>query len=854
MTVSKKMVWLITAALVGMVSISMMTHQKMATIYDSANFVSTNSLPSINQLSEARQAFNQIRVMTGRYVINKNPQESVNIINTIDQAKDEFNQSLKQFEADNSDTQNKALTVKDKIEIANFYNVVDQVIDLIRLKKVEQANALFLTLAPIAESTNKAISQHIDYNIKLAAKRTTQAHQVYVSATRDSLILTLFSVGLLVLMSYFMMRSLNKSLGGDPDVASAIANKIAIGDLTTKIVLDKNDKTSLMASMNLMQETLKSVIDEQISMASQNKAGQLDIMINSNHYGGSYRTMAENTNLMAANQIGVMRKIMACISAFSNGNFDEPLEKFDGQRAFINEGTEKLRANLKDFIADMENMSQQHDAGNVDIRIDSTQYKGAFAEMVNGVNQMVGNHVVEKEQMIQLMHALGDGEFEVKIQEYPGKKAEINKNLDRLKGKLKGIVDSVKWVTDEHTKGNIDMTLHAHLFKGGFNELAIAVNTIVTSQIELTEKAMTCIKSFGEGDFDAKIEQFPGKKAFINTTIEQVRANLKALNADAQMLATAARQGKVFVRANANAHRGDYRKIVDGMNATLAMIAEPITAVKNAAETINTATREIAHGNTDLSRRTEEQAASLEKTAISMDKLSVTVKQNAENAKLANELALAASGVALKGGEAVAEVVTTMSNINSSAKKIEDIISVIDGIAFQTNILALNAAVEAARAGEQGRGFAVVAGEVRSLAQRSAGAAKEIKSLINDSVNKTAEGTQQVESAGKTMQEIVNSVMRVSDIIGQIATASQQQSTGIEQVNLSVMNMDEMTQQNTALVEEAAAAAESMLEQAQELMNAVSLFTLDEESILENRTSSYNALSETTPYLKVSNG
>jgi len=210
-----------------------------------------------------------------------------------------------------------------------------------------------------------------------------------------------------------------------------------------------------------------------------------------------------------------------------------------------------------------------------------------------------------------------------------------------------------------------------------------------------------------------------------------------------------------------------------------------------------------------------------------MEELSSTVKQNADNAKQANQLASAASGVAVKGGVAVSAVVNTMAQINESAKKIEDIISVIDGIAFQTNILALNAAVEAARAGEQGRGFAVVAGEVRNLAQRSASAAKEIKELITNSVNKTAEGTKQVETAGETMQEIVSSVKRVSDIIGEISAASQEQSAGIEQVNEAIMKMDDVTQQNTALVEEAAAAAESMMEQADELMNAVSVFHLE---------------------------
>ncbi|MGK5034697.1 methyl-accepting chemotaxis protein [Janthinobacterium sp. LB3P118] len=248
--------------------------------------------------------------------------------------------------------------------------------------------------------------------------------------------------------------------------------------------------------------------------------------------------------------------------------------------------------------------------------------------------------------------------------------------------------------------------------------------------------------------------------------------------------------------------------------------------VRVGTETIGTASREIADGNIDLSSRTEMQASALEKTASAMEELTSTVKQNADNAREANKLAATASDVALKGGSVVSQVVDTMSSINESAKKIVDIIGVIDGIAFQTNILALNAAVEAARAGEQGRGFAVVASEVRNLAQRSAGAAKEIKILIDDSAEKTERGTRLVGQAGVTMGEVVDSVRRVTDIMSEIASASQEQSAGIEQVNLSIIEMDGMTQQNAALVEQAAAAAQSLQDQAAELAHVVSIFKL----------------------------
>ncbi|WP_156885843.1 methyl-accepting chemotaxis protein [Massilia niastensis] len=253
-----------------------------------------------------------------------------------------------------------------------------------------------------------------------------------------------------------------------------------------------------------------------------------------------------------------------------------------------------------------------------------------------------------------------------------------------------------------------------------------------------------------------------------------------------------------------------------------------VEQVRRGTETIGTASREIAAGNIDLSSRTELQASSLEKTASAMEELTSTVKQNADNAREANALAATASDVARKGGDVVSQVVGTMGEINSSASKIADIIGVIDGIAFQTNILALNAAVEAARAGEQGRGFAVVASEVRNLAQRSAAAAKEIKTLIGDSVEKVERGSKLVGQAGVTMDEVVASVRRVTDIMSEIANASAEQSAGIEQVNVSIIEMDSMTQQNAALVEEAAAAAQSLQDQAAELARVVSIFKLEE--------------------------
>lgn len=273
---------------------------------------------------------------------------------------------------------------------------------------------------------------------------------------------------------------------------------------------------------------------------------------------------------------------------------------------------------------------------------------------------------------------------------------------------------------------------------------------------------------------------------------------------------------------------GQLLQALKDMNENLKRI---VSRVRLGTDTIATASGQIAAGNLDLSSRTEQQAASLEETASSMEELTSTVKQNSDNAQQANQLAVSASDFAVKGGLVVSQVVDTMGSINESARKISDIIGTIDGIAFQTNILALNAAVEAARAGEQGRGFAVVASEVRNLAQRSATAAKEIKTLIGDSVEKVNAGSKLVDQAGSTMDEIVQSIRRVTDVMGEISAAGSEQTAGIEQINQAVAQMDEVTQQNAALVEEAAAAAQSLLDQAKNLAETVSVFKIEDTSV-----------------------
>lgn len=366
------------------------------------------------------------------------------------------------------------------------------------------------------------------------------------------------------------------------------------------------------------------------------------------------------------------------------------------------------------------------------------------------------------------------------------------------------------------------------------NEAGERIGTLVdfvdrTVEVAVEKEVQGVVDATTRGDFSHAIAE-AGKQGFFLTLAKSLNAGFAGT---AGTLTEIRRVMGLLAEGDLTASmkgqfQGQFGEIRDAIDTTVSQLGDLIQQIQQSAGQINTAASEIAAGNQDLSARTEQQAANLEETAASMEELTSTVKQNADSARQANQLASGAAGVAEQGGEVVGRVVTTMVEIEKSSKRVADIISTIDGIAFQTNILALNAAVEAARAGEQGRGFAVVAAEVRSLAGRSAAAAKEIKELIEESVTKVGEGSQLVNQAGATMAEIVGSVKRVTDIMAEISAASAEQSTGIEQVNQTITQMDETTQQNAALVEEATAAARSMEEQAQQLAEAVGRFKIGE--------------------------
>ncbi|MPS44743.1 MAG: methyl-accepting chemotaxis protein [Stenotrophomonas sp.] len=498
---------------------------------------------------------------------------------------------------------------------------------------------------------------------------------------------------------------------------------------------------------------------------------------------------------------------------------------------------------------------------------------GVLVLIVLALSWVIGNRIARPlKQATAVAEGIANGKLDSHIgpqpHDEPGRLLEA---MSGMQQQLHAVINGQREMARRHDGGELSYRIDASAFPGEYGLMVQETNALVGSHVQTLHDVLDVVQQYAVGDLSRDIARYPGEKAAMTTTVDTVKANLGRINAEIKQLASAAAAGDFSRRGDAQRFDHDFRLMLENLNAmmavsddnlgklsqllsaiaegdltarmhgdyqgvfarmrddantTVAQLTQIVGQIQASASSITLAAGEIASGNSDLSRRTEQQAANLEETAASMEELTSTVRQNAEHARQANQLAIGAQSVASQGGSVVGQVVSTMSAIEASSKKIAEIISVIDGIAFQTNILALNAAVEAARAGEQGRGFAVVASEVRTLAQRSAAAAKEIKGLIDDSVGKVTEGSSLVHQAGSTMGEIVASVQRVTDIMAEISAASQEQSAGIEQVNQTVVQMDETTQQNAALVEEATAAARAMEDQAVQLGEAVARFRL----------------------------
>ena len=626
----------------------------------------------------------------------------------------------------------------------------------------------------------------------------------------------------------------NRILDNHADVRLRVmagVQRLAEGDFDAPREQATGQKSAIGDALEQLRCVLGSLVEEVRRMSGEHEKGDIDVRLPAGKFAGSFHSMVSDVNEMVQGHITVKKKAMACVAEFAKGNFDAPLERFPGKKAFINDNLEGLRGNIKSFIAEMHRMSTEHNLGDIDVTIPSDKFAGDFRAMAQGVNDMVAGHISVKKKAMACVAEFAKGNFNAPLERFPGKKAFINDNLEQLRQNLQSFIVEMNRMSDEHTKGDIDVQIPAAKFTGDFRTMAEGVNHMVAGHIEVKKKAMACVAEFGRGNFDAPLERFPGKKAFINDTIEQVRVHLKNLIGDTDTLIGNAAEGKLDFRADASRHLGDFGKIVSGVNRVLDAVIEPVkeasvvlskiaggdlvarvegqyrgdhahikddinrmaSNLQENFRTLGQNAQALASSSEELTAVSHQMAGNAEETATQANVVSAASEQVTRNvatvasggeqmqssireiSKNANE----AARVAKNAVHSATATNVTVTKLGESSTEIGNVIKVITSIAQQTNLLALNATIEAARAGEAGKGFAVVANEVKELAKQTAKATEEIGQKIEAIQGDT-------KAAVGAIGEITTVINQINDISNAIASAVEEQTVTTNEINRSM--------------------------------------------------------------------
>ena len=714
-------------------------------------------------------------------------------------------------------------------------------------------------VSPAAVKVNDAVLAQINYNAELAKKGSDEAAADKASGSITLLLIAALTLGAVIVSSVVVTRGLMQQMGGEPDDAADIANRISRGDLSSKIVVHADDHSSLFYSLNAMQDTIQRLLNQLAHMSREHDLGDIDVVVDGSQFQGSFKTVAEGVNGMVSGHIAVKKKAMACIQEFGLGNLDAQMEKLPGKKAFINDTIDQLRGNLKQIVGEIRDIVALANQGDFQTKISLHGKAGFNKELGELLNQLSDTVDTAFKDTIRVAEALAKGDLSQKVtRDYQGAFNQVKQSVNTTADSLSQIVGEIRTIVALANKGdfNTKMELNGKAgytkdlaellnqlsntivvafddtirvaqalaagdlsqkvtrdYEGAFHQVKQGVNTTAESLTQIVGEIRQIVALANQGDFQTKIE-LQGKAGYTKELAEllnQLSDTVATAFGDTIHVAQALERGDL-TQVVTRSYQGAFDQVKQSLNNTVAKLSQVIGDVNSAAGNIYSASEQVSATAQSMSQASNEQAASVEQTSAAVEQMSASINQNADNAKVTDGMASQASRQAVEGGSAVQETVVAMKSIASK-------IGIIDDIAYQTNLLALNAAIEAARAGEHGKGFAVVAAEVRNLAERSQIAAQEIGELASGSVSKA-------EGAGELLTAIVPAIGKTSELVQEIAAASSEQSSGVGQINTAMTQFNQITQQNASSSEELAATAEEMSSQAAQLQELMGFFNV----------------------------